>query len=290
MQVGISTPVVIQVPGVASEWERRATIEDLARIAQTADELGFSYLTCSEHVAIPTAAAASRGAVYWDPLATLGFLAARTRNIGLATSVLVLGYHHPLQIAKQYGTLDRVSGGRLILGVGIGSLVEEFDLLGAVWDRRAARADDAIAAIRASMSTRNPEYRGEFYRFGDVVVDPCAEQDRVPIWVGGRTPQSLRRALRLADGWMPFGLSRSDIADMLARQPIPDGFDVVLPTARPVDPETDATAVRRHLGQLRDCGATRITCSVLANSADHYLAQLGRLREIAADVDKEETP
>ena len=141
MRLGLSTPVVVQVPGMASHWEGEAGIEDLSRIASAADELGFEYLTCSEHVAIPSVDAADRGAVYWEPLATLGFLAARTRRIRLATSVLVLGYHHPLEIAKRYGTLDRVSGGRLVLGVGIGSLKKEFDLIGAPWQQRAARAD-----------------------------------------------------------------------------------------------------------------------------------------------------
>lgn len=287
MRIGLSTPVVVQVPGLASDWERRGTIDDLARIAEAADELGFAYMTCSEHVAIPSGEAVTRGAVYWDPLATLGFLAARTRNIRLATSVVVLGYHHPLQIAKQYGTLDRVSGGRLILGVGIGSLTDEFELLGAPWERRAARADDAIAAIRASMSTRNPRYSGDFYRFDDVVVDPFALQEQVPIWVGGRSPQSLRRAVRLADGWMPFGLSGERIAAMLAETHAPPGFDVILPTARAVDPQTDAPGVRRHLQQLRDAGATAITCSVRADSATHYIEQIERLRDMAADIDKE---
>lgn len=287
MRIGLSTPMVIQVPDVASEWECRATVDDLVRIAEVADELGFAYLTCSEHVAIPSRESATRGATYWDPLSTLGFLAARTKRIGLATSVLVLGYHHPLEISKQYGTLDRLSGGRVILGVGIGSLREEFDLLGVPWERRAARADDAIAALRASMSVPNPKYRGDFYHFGDVVVDPCAVQDRVPIWVGGRTPQSLRRAVRLADGWMPFGLSRERIAAMLAEVQLPSGFEVILSTARALDPQSDTAGARRQLQQFRDLGATAITCSVRAESPAHYIEQIERLRDVAADVDGE---
>src|SRR3954447_6340722 len=223
MRIGLSTPVVVQVPGVSSEWERTATADDVAQIAAVADECGLEYLTCSEHVAIPSADAATLGAVYWDPLATFGFLAAHTRRVRLATSVLVLGYHHPLDIVKRYGTLDRVSGGRLILGVGIGSLAEEFDLLGVPFDKRAARADDAIAAIRASMSTPTPCYAGAFYEYRGLTVEPCAQQQRVPIWVGGRTSASLRRAVRLGDGWMPFGLASEQIATMLAEAEVPDG-------------------------------------------------------------------
>lgn len=94
--------------------------------------------------------------------------------------MLVLGYHHPLEIAKRYGTLDRISGGRLILGVGVGSLKEEFDLLGAPYDDRGRRADDALRALRAALSTPEPEYHGEFYSFAGMVVDPCAVKTASP--------------------------------------------------------------------------------------------------------------
>ncbi|MFP1153619.1 LLM class F420-dependent oxidoreductase [Mycobacterium sherrisii] len=283
MRIGLSTPVVVQMPGVASDWERAAGIDDIARIAKAADQLGFEYLTCSEHVAVPTDAASVRGAVYWDPVATLAFLAACTSRIRLATSVVVLGYHHPLAIAKRYGTLDRVSAGRLVLGVGVGSLAAEFDMLGAPWHGRGARADDAIRALRASLSTPQPAYDGEYYRYGSVVVEPYALQPRVPIWVGGRTVQSLRRAVELADGWMPFGLRGADITKMLADVDLPPGFDIVLP-AGPLDPSTHPDATVRQLDKLADLGATAITCSVTATSANHYCDQLVGLRDLADDV------
>ncbi|OBG85713.1 LLM class F420-dependent oxidoreductase [Mycobacterium sp. E802] len=278
MRLGLSTPIVVQVPGMASPWEAEAGIEDLARIASAADDLGFDHLTCSEHVAVPSAEAAVRGAVYWDPVATLGFLAARTRRIRLATSVLVLGYHHPLEIAKRYGTLDRVSAGRLVLGVGIGSLKEEFDLLGAAWEQRAARADDALRALRTSLSTATPSYHGPFYDYQGMTVLPSAEQDRVPIWVGGRSAASLHRAVELADGWMPFGLPAGSIRELLAEVEPPPGFDVVLSAT--VDPGSDPEATRERLTTLRDAGATAITCAVRADNGDHYCEQLARLREI----------
>ena len=120
-------------------WADDGSIEDLARIAETADRLGYHHLTCSEHIALPASELDRRGAVYWDPLATFGFLAARTERIRFATHVLVLAYHHPLEIAKRYGTLDGVSNGRVILGVGVGTLKEEFDLIGAPFDDRGPR-------------------------------------------------------------------------------------------------------------------------------------------------------
>lgn len=145
-KLSVATPVVTMFPHSSGDWEKDATIEDLARIAEAADGLGYHHLTCSEHVALPATETGRRGTRYWDPLATFGYLAARTRRIRLATNVLVLGYHHPLDIAKRYGTLDRISGGRLILGVGVGSLKEEFDLLGAPCAPRCQRPNPNTAA------------------------------------------------------------------------------------------------------------------------------------------------
>ena len=236
MRIGLSTPTVMQLPGVSCEWERDARADDLARIARAADELGFDHLTCAEHTVVPLDKSEGRGLTYWDPLSTLGFLAAVTSRIRLATSVIVLGYHHPLEIAKRYGTLDRLSCGRLVLGVGVGSLAEEFELLGAVFDGRGERADDAIAAIRASISTTRPAYSGTFYRFEGVALEPCALAPRVPIWVGGRTPRSLRRAVELGDGWMPFGLSVTEISTMLGRIDVPPALTSCCPRPGPLTP------------------------------------------------------
>lgn len=281
--MGLATPVVIQVPGAASPWERNATVDDIVRIAAVADELGFDHLTCSEHVAVPADEADGRGATYWDPLATLAFLAAHTSEIRLVTSVVVLGYHHPLAIAKRYGTLDRVSGGRLVLGVGVGSLAKEFDLLDAHWADRGARADDAIRALRASLSATEPRYHGEYFQFDSMIVDPCAVQPRVPIWVGGRTRRSLRRAVELGDGWMPFGLRRDDLTRLLADVDLPDGFDVVLAT-RPLDPLDNPELAADQLRKLGELGATAVSCSVSATSADHYCDQLAALHELGKDI------
>jgi probable F420-dependent oxidoreductase len=283
MRIGLSTPVVVQVPGVASAWESTGTINDLARIARVADELGYEYLTCSEHVAIPNADADTRGAVYWDPLATMGFLAAHTERIKLATAVLVLPYHHPMEIAKRYGTLDLVSAGRLVLGVGIGSLTAEFELLGAHWDRRGARADDAIRALRASLSKPTPSYDGEFYAYDGMTVLPHAVAPGVPIWVGGRSIQSLRRAARLADGWMPFGLAPDQIQAMLTEVDVGADFEVILGAAA-LDPLGQRAVTRDKLEELRAAGATMASCGIAARSAEHYCEQLTALKDIADTI------
>ncbi|WP_068181145.1 LLM class F420-dependent oxidoreductase [Mycobacterium sp. UM_CSW] len=279
VKLSVATPVVTMLPG-SSEWTRDASIEDLAQIAEAADRLGYHHLTCSEHIALPAAERSRRGARYWDPLATLGYLAARTRRIRLATHVLVLGYHHPLEIAKRYGTLDKVSNGRLILGVGVGSLKEEFELLGAPFDDRGPRGDDALRALRASLSVPEPAYHGEFYSFGGMVVDPCAVQERVPIWIGGRTLRSLRRAATLADGWAPFNVSPQQVREWLGRFDLPPGFEVVLPPSAPLDPINEPERTRDVLGELGAHGATIVSAIFKDASLQQYLDNLAALAEL----------
>ncbi|MDD7812293.1 LLM class F420-dependent oxidoreductase [Mycobacterium sp. CSUR Q5927] len=279
MRVGLFTPVVVQVPGTASGWEAGGGIDDIAEIATAADELGYAHLTCSEHVAVPVEVAAVRGATYWDPLATLAFLAARTSRIRLVTSVVVLGYHHPLEIAKRYGTLDRISGGRLTLGVGVGSLREEFDLLGCEWEDRGPRADDAMRALRASLSNTRPSYDGRYYRYDAMIVEPCALQPRVPIWVGGRTRRSLRRAVELGDGWTPFGLAPAEITKLLGSVALPDDFTVVLATP-PLDPIGAPQQATEQIGRLAEAGATDVSCVISARSPAHFREQLTALAQL----------
>jgi probable F420-dependent oxidoreductase len=226
----------------------------------------------------------TRGAVYWDPLSALAYLAAHTSRIRLATAVLVLGYHHPLEIAKRYGTLDVLSAGRVVLGVGIGSLTEEFDLIGAPWPQRAARADDAIGALRAALGSAEPEYSGRFYAFSGMTVQPHAIQPEVPIWVGGRSEASLRRAVRLADGWMPFGLRSSQIRSMLDKYSPAAGFEIVLGSGRALDPSADPGGTRDCLDALVAAGATAVSCTLAARSAADYCAQIVRLAEIVAEL------
>jgi len=291
MKVGIVTPVLTLLPRAHARWEETGTLADVVDIAREAERLGYHHLTCSEHVAIPVDVAETRGGRYWDPLATFGFIAAGTETIRLATHVLVLGYHHPLEIAKRYGTLDRVSGGRLVLGVGVGSLEEEFALLDARFEDRGARADDAMRALRAALSQPRPEYHGTFYDFEGFVVDPCAMQARVPMWVGGRTARSLRRAVELADGWAPFGLSREEIATMLEQARATDTWstrtdplDVVLQSERPVDPLAEPDRVAETVRQLTDIGATALNVRFVHHSPAHYREQLAALMAIVRAV------
>jgi probable F420-dependent oxidoreductase len=276
-QLAVGSPVVTRS---GAQWADEGSIEDLARIAEAADRLGYHHLTCSEHIALPSSELGRRGSLYWDPLATFGYLAARTERIRFATSVLVLAYHHPLEIAKRYGTLDKISNGRVILGVGVGTLKEEFDLIGAPFDDRALRSDDALKALRASLSKRLPEYHGPFYDFEGLVVDPCAVQEHLPIWVGGRTLRSLRRAVTLTDGWCPFAVTPSQAAEWLQRVDVPSGFEVVLPPTERLDPVSEPSKTQEVLGETAALGATIIMAGFASRSLEDYLEQLEALAAI----------
>ena len=284
MKLGIVTPGLTLLPRAHAQWEETATFADIVTIVQEAERLGYHHCTCSEHVAVPVDVAQVRGGRYFDPLATFGALGAVTSSIRFAAHVLVLGYHHPLAIAKRYGTLDVVTGGRLILGVGVGSLQEEFELLGAPFDDRGARADDAMAALRAALSQPEPEYHGAFYDFSGFLVDPCAVQARVPMWVGGKTYRSLRRAVELGDGWAPFGLRTGDLAEMLQRAADTDAWgarttpvDVILQNERPLDPIAEPERVAEQLGRFAGIGATGVNVRFVHHSPAHYAEQLAAL-------------
>jgi probable F420-dependent oxidoreductase len=280
VKLGLVTPVVTRLPRAHARWEADAGIAEIERVVVEAERLGYHHVTCSEHVAIPTEIAERRGGTYWDPLAVFGYLAARTTAIRFVTFVLVLGYHHPLEIVKRYGTLDTVSGGRLVLGVGVGSLEEEFALLGADFRDRGARGDDAIRALRASFGREQPAYRGTHYSYDGLLVRPAGVQAPPPIWIGGRTARSLRRAVELGDAWAPFGLSPDQIRALLDEMA---PRDVVLQPEPPVDPIADPDGVRRTIAALRDAGATMLNLRFVHHSCEHYCEQLEALRSVADD-------
>ncbi len=297
IRLGITTPVLTLLPGWHAPWEVDGDIEDVALIARTAESLGYFHLTCSEHVVVPTEVAATRGSRYWDPLATFGYLAAVTSRIRLATNVLVLGYHHPLEIAKRYGTLDQVASGRLILGLGVGSLQEEFDLLGVDFEGRGARADDALSALRVSLSTNRPRYDGPIYRYSDVVVDPCARQPSVPLWIGGRTARSLRRAVELADGWVPFSIRADDVGTMIDQARTTPAWaartsplEVVLRNGRLLDPLGDPDGARKLVERLTGVGATGLQLGFAHHSRGHYLEQLDAMAQLVGEMAEMEVP
>jgi probable F420-dependent oxidoreductase len=241
-------------------------------------------MTFPEHIAVPADVAPARGATYWAPLPTMGYLAAVTERLRLATYVLVLGYHHPLELTKSYGTLDRLCGGRVVLGVGVGSLQPEFELLGMPFDRRGDQADDALRALRASFGNDRPEYHGSHYDYDGFVIEPSGLPRHLTVWVGGRTARSLRRALELGDGWAPFGLLPPTVAQLLDQVDRPAGFDLVLAPEPPVQPVTEPEQVRDTIGRYEEVGATHLIFRFRQQSLAELTEQMAALMELVPEA------
>ncbi|ANS65942.1 hypothetical protein SLINC_3718 [Streptomyces lincolnensis] len=217
MEYGIQLPVQSQSTIYAEPWEAGAGPADLVEIARAADRAGFAYLASCDHVAIPRRLAPAMSTVWYDPVATLAFLAGVTERVRLLSHVAVVGLRHPLLTAKQYATLDHLSGGRLILGVGAGHVREEFEALGVDFGRRGAVLDECVDALRAALGPEEfPEHHGKLYDFEGLGQRPRPAQERVPFWIGGSSPAAVRRAALKGDGWLPQGDPRDRLPAQIA--------------------------------------------------------------------------
>ena len=148
---GMQLPVAAQSRHFAQPWEATAGRDEILRIARACDRHGFFYLAVSDHVAVPRAAAETMSTTWYDTIATLGFLAAATTNVRLLSYVWVLAYRHPLASAKAFATLDALSQGRVIIGVGAGHLQGEFEMLGVPFTGRGRRLDEAIDLLALAL-------------------------------------------------------------------------------------------------------------------------------------------
>ncbi|MEU0204937.1 LLM class F420-dependent oxidoreductase [Streptomyces canus] len=218
MKYGIQLPVQSQSTIYAEPWEAGAGPEDLVEVARAADRAGFAYIAACDHVAVPRRLAPAMSTVWYDPVATLAFLAAVTERARLLSHVAVVGLRHPLLTAKQYATIDHLSGGRLILGVGAGHVQEEFEALGVDFAGRGAVLDESIDALRSALGPDEfPEHHGKLYDFADLGQRPRPTQSRVPVWVGGSSPAAVRRAALKGDGWLPQGDPRDRLPAQIER-------------------------------------------------------------------------
>ena len=150
---------------------------------------------------------------YYHPLATLSYLAATTERVLLGTSVLVLPYHNPVELAKYTATLDHMSDGRVTLGVGVGAMTEEFAALGIPMSERGALTNECIRVMKELWTNQAPSYHSSRWNFDDLRFSPKpVQQPHIPLWIGGASPGALRRAARLGDGWHPSGLTPEEYA------------------------------------------------------------------------------
>jgi probable F420-dependent oxidoreductase len=214
---GMQLPVQSQSSIYVAEWETRSGPDEIARVAEAADESGFFYLGVCDHTAIPERLAGAMGTVWYDTTATLGWLAGITSRARLLSHVLILAQRHPLRAAKELATLDRLSGGRLIVGVGAGHVEEEYDLLTGDFGQRGRHTDEAVTDLALAFTEEFPTLPGPRWPVSSMGVAPRPVQvPRPPIWIGGSSPAALRRTAALGDGWLPQGTRRRDLPGQIA--------------------------------------------------------------------------
>jgi probable F420-dependent oxidoreductase len=210
---GMQLPVQALSVRVSMPWEQEGTVADMVRVAQAADDAGFLYVAVCHHVAIPPEPAEMMSTQWFDPIATLGYLAAHTTRTRLMTNVFIAAYQPPLATAKAFATLDRLSGGRTIVGIGAGHVEGEFDALGVSFTGRGALADEALATISRALEEEWTDPRGS----GRVGQRPRPiQQPHPPIWIGGSGKPALRRVATMADGWIPQATPLDQLPDDIA--------------------------------------------------------------------------
>lgn len=176
----------------------------LAAWVRFAEDTGFAIAMMSDHVAVTPEVEELYPAPFYDPFATLAWLAGQTERIELGTTVTVLPYRNPLLTARMAASIDQFSGGRFVLGVGIGWARQEYEALDVPFERRGAITDDYLEAITRLWTSEVVSHEGEFVSFTDVRSAPrSVRRPHVPIWVGGTSPAALRRTARFGDAWHP---------------------------------------------------------------------------------------
>jgi len=272
----------------------------LAALARDIETQGFHACFVTEHPAPTLAWLESGGHSTIDPFVALSFAAAGTERLRLHANILVLSYRNPLLVAKAVASLDTLSGGRMICGVGVGYMEGEFRALGADFSRRGKTADEALAVMRQAWTGAPVNYAGAGFSAENNVVLPRPRQlPHPPIWVGGNGDRAIERAVRFGTGWSPFPTQRAGVTEALAsieqleerigrmralcaqhgRAPldvcmVPFGWSMTSSGAAP-----DPAALVEQLRRLRDIGVTWIVLALDGESRDHYRERLQLLGE-----------
>ena len=303
MQIGLCVP---------NTHETLAEAATVVEVARRAEALGFDSIWVNDHVVVPTeevtTGADDRQAQYLDrgtqkilePVVLLSFLAARTERIKLGTSVFVLALRNPVIAAKQVATLDVLSAGRVVLGVGVGWMEAEFNALGVPWRHRGRRTDTGLEIARALWQGETITDPIDGHDLANVAFNPLPQQrPHPPIWIGGRTEIGARRAARVGDAWHPSHLTLAELRswrprlDALCEEAGRSAADVDITTRRRVTPgaaPTEAPAERRalqgraadmveDLEALADLGIAHIILEVDASGASELYDQIDWLGE-----------
>ena len=255
--------------------------DNALELCRRAASAGFGSLWGGEHVIMPTEISsrypytadgkipATPETPIPDPLIWLAFAAAAAPGLRLGTCILIVPQRNPVVLAKELATLDRLCGGGVDLGIGVGWMQEEFDAIGVPWARRGARTDEYIAAMRTLWSGPEVEFHGEFVDFGKVTCSPRPVHAKIPIIVGGDTDAAMNRAVRLGDGWYPGQSDPAALAPLVttmrerAAAAGRDPSSISLHVNYGI-PRGSAEEVADHIGRLTELGVTRLMVPAFA--------------------------
>jgi probable F420-dependent oxidoreductase len=244
---------------------------DAAHLAQAAEAAGFESIWTVDHVVVPGGyqsrypynptgrIPSGEDTPFPDPLIWLAYVAHATSTLRLGTAILIVPQRNPLILAKELATLDHLSGGRVILGAGVGWLKEEFEALGVPFEGRGHRSEEAIAAMRVLWSQERATYDGTTISFRDCYLRPQPPNGTIPVHVGGHSEVAARRAGRIGDGYFPFGV---------ARDKVPPLFDVMRWSAEEAG---------------RDPSDIELTFDTYITTGQEALEEVKNLRALGAD-------
>ena len=271
-----------------------ATPETLGRIARTGEELGYDALFTGDHILVPRNIASpypyteggefpgSPSGESMEQLTLLAFLAGQTSRIRLVTSVIIVPHRNPLVAAKALATLDVLSGGRLVVGVGVGWMREEFEALNLPpFEERGAVTDEYIRAFKELWTSDDPHFEGKYVSFDNISFLPKpVQKPHPPIWVGGESRPALRRTAELADGWYPLGSNPT--FPMGTPEQLAAGLERLATYARRFDrdPSEIETIYRTHQFELTESAAP----STGSGQADDRLPFVGNAEQMASDI------
>jgi probable F420-dependent oxidoreductase len=195
-----------------------ATPEIIRTTAVRAEALGYDSVWVSDHVVVPHANVVNFGETIFDPLITLGVVAGATRRVQLGTTVLIIPYRNAVVTAKMISSLDALSGGRVLFGIGAGWVAAESAMLGLPFKERGAMTDEYLRAMQELWTSRRPVFNGAYTQFNDLVFEPKPiQKPHPPIWVGGDSPGAFRRVVALGDGWHATSKTPAQLREALVK-------------------------------------------------------------------------
>ena len=262
------------------QYGRAAGPDSITRAARQAEDLGFADVWVSDHLAVPSGAPYPPPFLY-EPIVTLTWAAAATTTVGLGTSVLVLPYRHPVHLAKELASVDRLSGGRLTVGAAAGWLRGEFEALGVPFEERGSRADETIDVLRACWEQRPVTHDGRHFHVHDVDVLPQPAA-RIPLWIGGTSDAALARAIAKGDGWHGNTDDPEQIAGVVRRlrEQRPEQEFAISTRAHWDGLSGDLDHYRRRLAALEGAGVQHLLVGPVQPDVDAWL----RSAEVLAGV------